>query len=270
MSNPIEEYQQEKTSAKEQRKKDELALWNRWKTQGQQPQHLEPLMKLYDPVLGQKMRAWRAPNVPESAFKKELETHLIKAFESYDPTRGAALNTHVEARLPKAKRYNNRYQNLAYIPEGQSGYIGKIQKAHDQLSEELGRPPTNDEIGDHIGLPGKRVGVIRASTKRDIPMGRSAGAENFDYSVGSEPTARGFEDQQIAVAQHILPEIFPNKPLIHEVFHYTFGTGGRPQILATGALAKKMKLTEPQVSRLKTQMGKELRKQFGLADKEEP
>lgn len=267
MNNPVEDYAKEKIAAKEQRKKHEVELWKTWKEGGEQPKHLQPLLKLYEPLLAQKVRLWKAPQVPESAFKAELQTHLIKAFQGYDPTRGAAINTHVEKRLEKAKRYNNRYQNLAYIPEGQSGMIGDIQRARDRLTDELGRAPTTDELADHVGVTPKRLDTIIKAVKRDIPMGRSGGAESYDYSSAGDRTGRGFEDQQIAVAQHILPTIFPNKPEMHEIFHYTFGTNNYPQILSTGELAKKMGKSEPQVSRMKTIMGNTLRQHMGLPEK---
>jgi hypothetical protein len=262
--NPFDEYMAEKAASVSKRKQQELDLWHQWKSNGEQPEHLQPLLKLYEPVVAQKIRKWKAPQVPESAFRAELQTHLIKALQTYDPSRGAALNTHVEARLPKAMRYNNRYQNLAYIPEGQSGHIGKIQRAQNQLTDELGRPPTTDELGDHLGMTPRRIDTILKSVKRDVPMGRSAGEEAFDYSAGADRTGRGFEEQQIAVAQHILPTIFPNQPHMHDLFHYTFGTNGYPQIQSTGDLAKRLNKSQSQVSRMKTQMGNTLRQHMGL------
>jgi len=263
--NPVEGYLQTKKAAPSKRKEHEVELWKRWKSEGEKPEHLEPLLKLYEPVLAQKTRAWKAPTVPESAFQAELTTHLIKALQTYDPSKGAALNTHVETRLPKAMRYNNRYQNLAYIPEGQSGYIGKIQRAQNTLSDELGRAPTVDELGDHLGLPPKRVATILKAVKKDIPFGRSAGPEAYDYT-NSANSQRGFEEQQLAVAQHILPSIFPNKPEMHDLFNYTYGTNGFPQVSSTSALAKRMGKSQSQISRMKTQMGTTLRKQMGYKD----
>ena len=264
MTTPVDDYFQEKTSAKEQRKKHELDLWHRWKTEGQQPEHLKPLLDLYEPVIATKVRQWKAPTVPESAFRAELKSHIVKAFDSFDPNRGAALNTHVEARLPKAMRYNNRYQNLQYLPEGQSGQIGKIQKARDQLQEDLGRHPTTDELADHLGMTPRRIDTILKGVKRDIPMSRSGGSESYDYAAGGDHTGRQFEEQQIAVAQNVLHDIFPKNPDMHALFHYTFGTSGFPQVHSTGELAKRMGKSESQISRMKTQMGTTLRKHMGL------
>jgi DNA-directed RNA polymerase specialized sigma subunit len=151
-----------------------------------------------------------------------------------------------------------------YIPEGVSGQIGKLQKARDVLSEDLGRMPTTQELSQHMGLPAKRIDTILNSVKADIPMS-SATDEGFDYGAG-EGVGRGFEDQQIAVASSILPKIFPNKPEFHTLFHYTFGTNDHPKISSTTALAKKMGKSQSQISRMKTTMGQVLRKHMGLED----
>lgn len=268
MGNPLEAYEQAKVAQKSQRKEHELTLWRSWKEGGEKPEALAPLLKLYEPVFSKKM-SWRAPMVPASSFKAELQGHAIRAFKSYDPTRGTALNTHVENNLIKAQRYNNKYQNTAYIPEGKSRYIGHIGRAKDALMDELNREPTNEEIHAHMlkdpdhdfrKLTPKLIGEIQKGQRRDVPAGMFAGADEFDYTPGSNVGGRAFEQQQIALAAEILPDIFPNKPDMHQLFHYTFGTGGYPQVLRTGALAKKMGKSESQIARMKTVMGRTLKK----------
>jgi DNA-directed RNA polymerase specialized sigma subunit len=267
MSDPLEDYKQSKEAEKAKRKKNELDLWQRWMDNGKKPEHLKPLLKLYEPVLAQKARQFRAKTVPESAFKAELQKHLINALEVYDPNRGAAINTHVENRLRKAMRYNNRYQNVAYIPEGQSGLIGALQRAQSELGEQLGREPTVNELSEHLGETPKRISTVLKAVKRDVPMSRSGG-ENYDYS-GGEHTGRQFEEQQIAVAQNILPEIFPNKPHLHATFNYVFGTNGYPKITHNGELAKKLGTTEQNSARWKTIVGDTLKKHMGLNAEED-
>jgi hypothetical protein len=266
--NPLEAYDQAKVAQKTQRKQHELDLWQHWRDNGEQPEHLAPLLKLYEPVFSKKM-AWKAPMVPAAVFKAELQGHAIRAFKSYDPNRGTALNTHVENNLIKAQRYNNKYQNTAYIPEGKSRYIGHISRAKDALTDELNREPTNEEIHAHMlkdpdhdfrKLTPKLIGEIQKGQRRDIPAGMFAGAEEFDYTPGSNVGGRGYEQQQIALAAEILPDIFPNKPVLHAIFNHTFGTNGYQKILRTGALAKKLGLSESQVARHKTVLGNTLKK----------
>lgn len=277
-ANPLEDYLETKEAAKEQRKQNEIHMWQNWMSNGQKPEHLQPLLKAYEPVFAQKVRAWKPKMVPESAFHAELQSHAIKAFQSYDPSKGAALNTHVIGRLKKALRYGNLHANMGYLPEGQSAFIGPITKARDILQEELGREPTAHEIhgqlqqdpdNDFRKLTPQRIETIQANMFRDIPMSRSAGQEGgYDYSSAAKPADHAFEEQQIAVAQNILPEIFPNKPEMHTLFHYTFGTNGHPQVHSTGELAKRMGKTSPQISRMKSVMGATLKKHMGLDEDE--
>lgn len=260
---PVDDFFEVKEAARTARKQNEIDLWKTWKDNGQQPHHLEPLLKLYEPNLRYKTKQWKAPSVPESAFKAELQTHLIKALESYDPNRGAAINTHVEQRLHKAKRYNAKNQNMAYIPEGQISHIAKIQKAHDLLSEDFGRAPTFTEIADHLGMSPKRVETIQKSIRRDIPGSMLENDPTRVTHIGA------YEEQQIEVAKNILPQLFPNKPEFHTLFNYSFGTNDHPQITSTGELAKKMGKSQSQISRMKTTMGNELKKRMGLSPKDE-
>lgn len=255
-TNPALDYLQSKEAAKEDRKKKELDLWHTWKTNGQKPEHLEPLLKAYEPNLNQKVRQWKAPNVPESAFKLALQERLINAFQTYDPSRGAALNTHVETRLQKAKRFNARHQNLAYIPEGQIEKISPINKAHDELQEELGREPTNAEIADHLGLTEKRVETVRKAQRKDI-----AGSS---FESDPVPKPSNFEEQQLAVAANILPTLFPGEPKMHQLFNHIYGTNEHEKITSTTALAKRFGTNLSQISRMKKRLGTTLQQRMGV------
>jgi DNA-directed RNA polymerase specialized sigma subunit len=254
--NPVAAFLECKTAADAARKERELGLWRTWKESGRAPEHLDPLLRAFAPLLQQKVQQWKAPAVSPGAFKAELQGQFIHALDTYDPTRGAALGTHVEIHLQKAKRYNNRYQNLAYIPEGQAAYIGRIDKAHDELSEDLGRAPTHDEVAERVGLTPARVARIQKARMRDIP------ASAFE----SDPTERAalYEEQQLAVAAHILPDLFPGRPDMQKLFNFTFGTNDHPKVTSTTELARRMGRNPSQISRMKTQMGTALRSRMGL------
>lgn len=237
MPNPVDTFLLEKRSAIQQKREQELKQLNLWQ-QTKKPEHLEPLIKAYEPLVAQKMRQFKAPTVNEAAFKAELQKHLIGAFESYNPDRGAMLSTHVENRLKKAQRYNNRFQNFAYIPEGQARYIGKINKATDELTDKFGRPPTHSEIGDHIGLPPKQVAKIVGAQRRDI-------------------AASSFESDPTEVAMHRDQEVmgllsFNLTPDEKKVFNHISGQEGARKISGTNEIAAAIGKSPSQVSRLRS------------------
>ena len=265
MADPITDFFEAKEAAKKDRKQNELELLSHWKDNGERPADLQPLLKLYDPVFNQKLRAWKPPNVPAAAFKAELQIHAIKAFRSFDPDRGAALNTHVENRLHKAKRFGNRGANLLYISENVASGIGKINKAREKLTEELGHAPSTQEIAHHIGMPAKRVQTTIDAQHFTVPMGRSAGEETYDYGSGSEATGHDFEDAQIAIAHQILPQLFPRQEH-RDVFLSIYGLDGHKQISGTGELAKHLGKSSSQIARAKTHIGNVLKAHMGFAN----
>lgn len=235
--NPVDEFLREKNAALTAKRENELSMLNTWR-KTKQPEHLEPLIKAYEPLVGQKLRAFKAPSVNEEAMRAELQKHLIGAFESYDPSRGALLSTHVENRLRKAQRYNNRFQNFAYIPEGQARYIGGIKRTQDELSEQFGRPPTHDEIADHMGISPKQVNKVLSSQRRDVPAS----------SFASDPTEIAMHRDQEVLS--LLPYNLNDEE--KKVFNHIFGQEGARKISSTNDIAKALGKTPSQVSRLRT------------------
>lgn len=236
--NPVDDFLLTKDAAMQQKRQDELNHLDRWRNNGKRPEDLDPLLKSFEPVFAQKVRQWRAPTVPEAAFRAQLQKHFIGALESFDPSRGAQLATHVENRLQKVKRYNLKHQNLAYIPEGQAMHIGRIQRAQDELTEEYGRAPTFDELGDHLGMQPKRVQKIVGAQRRDIP------ASSFENDPAETALQR---DQEVL-------ELLPYNLSADEktVFNHIFGRDGHQKITSTNDLAKKLGKSPSQVSRLRT------------------
>jgi DNA-directed RNA polymerase specialized sigma subunit len=195
------------------------------------------------------MKEWRPPSVPKSAFEAELTKHVIKAIETYDPNRGASLNTHVNHRIQKAKRYMVQQQNLARIPEEQAYRIGDIQRTQDELFEQFGRKATHAEIGTHLGMPEKRVTTIIKSMRRDIPSSR--------WESDPEVTQISQQSQR---EHEILPLIRDTlNPQEQQVFDHIYGHNGTPVISGTGQLAKRLGMSPSQVSRLKTSIGNKYR-----------
>lgn len=239
--NPFTEYKEFRQQESTTRKAREDSLWKTWKESSdhQKPQHLMPLLKAYEPVFNRKANEWSrgARAVQPAAFHAELQKQFINALHSYDPER-AALSTHVEMRLQKAKRFVGTHQNLAYIPEGQARFIGPIMKARDELNEQLGRDPTHDEIADHLGMTPKKVEQISKSLKKDIPASM----------LVSDPTAQA-SSREREVLDLLQFNLSPDEK---QIFDYIFGRNGMSVITSTNDLAKKVGKSAPQISRLKT------------------
>lgn len=243
--NPVEEFQAVRKTAVAKNQEKHLELWNAWKDNGQRPQELTPLMEAFRPKIIQKTREWRPPSIPEPVYHADLEGHLIKAFETYNPTK-AALSTHVENSLMKSLRYTYHNQNFAYMPEQQTRMIGKIDKAKNILEEDLGRPPTFEEIAKHMGKPLSQIKRVEQGRLKDIAVS----------TYESDPTEH-FSSRERELID-LLPEVLTNDE--KDVFKHIFHQDPSKRITSTNVLAQRLGKNAPQISRLKTSILKKMDK----------
>lgn len=237
--NPVEAHLDQKKEAAAKRRADELQHLELWKSTGDDT-HLQPLINAYEPVIANATRKFRAPSVPEESFRAEAVSLTVKAFGSYDPSRGTQLNTHVQNELRKLHRYNGKYNNAAYIPPEKARHIGHIDRAREHLQGELGRTPTNAEIASKLQLSTKLVNTIEGGRRNDIPT-----------SVFEEdPFESGSARHQEVLS--MLPQVLSERA--QTVFHHLYGdnkhqtpmSGSKPNL---GALAKNLGLSPSQLSR---------------------
>lgn len=236
---PVDEFLDDVVEKRASRKEQELAWIQQWQ-QSEDPEHLEPLLKAYTPIMETALRKYVPKTVQIEGARAQAKKITINALKGYDPARGAAPATHVTNQLQKLQRYTNQYQNFGFIPEGQTGQIGNIQRATDRLREDLGRDPTPAEIGQALPKPlsAKRVAQIAGNQRRDIPA--SAFEDDPDVHAISQ------NQQVLALLPYNLNEAEK------EVFEHLYGMNGREKIESTSALAKKLGKAPSQISRLKT------------------
>jgi DNA-directed RNA polymerase specialized sigma subunit len=250
--NPALEFLELRNKTASKKAEDDLALWHTWNQNGRSPEHLQPLLQRYEPLLKRRQREWSAGAraVSPSAFHAELQKQFINAADSFDPERGVAFNTHVQNRIQKAQRYRAKYQNVGYIPEAQAAYIGPLEQAQEELSDQFGRAPTHAELATHMGLPEKRVTSLVKSLRKDVP------ASQFESDPYGTATSR--ETDVIRLMQNR-----PHEYLNHEetqVFNHVFGVNGARKITDTTGLASQLGISQPKVSRLKTSIANKIKK----------
>jgi DNA-directed RNA polymerase specialized sigma subunit len=253
MSNPLEKYSEDREKRAAKQRADDHELWQTWKKDPGQ-HTLEPLMKRFDPVIGQRVSMWKAPNTSESALRAKLQGLALKAFETYDPNRGAGLNTHVQNTLKRGIRFTHQTQNLAYIPEAKVEKIGPIDMAIDALNEDLGRMPTASEIAAHMNqrlpkdkhITPRKVQEIQNQRFADFFETPKKGDENLDFDPVTHASPR--EQEVLALLR---PSLSADQ---QQVFDHLYGLNGKARTTSTGEIASKLGKSASQVSRLKKQI----------------
>jgi len=242
--NPVETALEFKKHAASRHEKD-MQVWQAWKADPT-PQNTRAALQRFEPVYRQKQKLWKAPGVNPNTFKAELQKQTLKAFESYDPTVGAAVSTHVENNLRRAQRLNTQLQNVGYIPEEQASHIGRIQRATDELRDELGRDPNPQELVNLVNtdLPKRRrltaskIQRIQQLQRKDVPASM--------FESDPNPVAAQREQEVMGLLRPAL------KPEEQTVFDHLYGQGGAQRMTSTTQLSKQLGLSPSKVSRLKS------------------
>jgi RNA polymerase sigma factor for flagellar operon FliA len=75
---------------------------------------------------------------------------LLNAFDRYDPTREAKFKTYAEYRIRGAML--DEIRSMDWIPRSVRDRITLLQRTCEGLQKRLGRPPSEEEIGEAMGL----------------------------------------------------------------------------------------------------------------------
>lgn len=213
----------------ENRQQQDLELWREWKKTNN-PQTLEKLLKRLQPLISREVSKWGA-TVPTAALESKGRMLTVEALQNYDPTRGAAIGTHVTSRLRKLSRHVYPYQNVVRLPENKQLMFHTVTVAQNNLYDSLGRDPTVDELADELKWSPRKV----TSFQRDF------GRKEFGESEG---TFLETDTEDSTLTDFYYHGLAPDdKKLFEDITGYG---GVRPKTNAQ--LRSKHKLTQGQLS----------------------
>ena len=130
-------------------KAKDTQLYNTW-NQTKSKRDMTNLVNHLSPLIYREVSR-AGGTLPLAALNAEAKTWTIKAIKTFDPSKGFALSTHVMNYLPKVRRMNYKYQHAARLPENMKLEFSKYNNALLNLSDELNRDPTEEEMASHLG-----------------------------------------------------------------------------------------------------------------------
>jgi RNA polymerase primary sigma factor len=162
---------------------------------------------------------------------------LTKAVERFDPDKGAKLSTYAVWWIKQSiKRALANQGKTVRLPVHLIEKIAKMRRVSLQMSDEVGREPTDDELGEELGIAGEKVARLRSIAMRpaslDAPIGDDDSTE-FGETVADEQAQTPFELLRTKNLHHDLGELVQvlddrEKKIILERFGLD---GGKPKTL---------------------------------------
>lgn len=231
--------------ARQTRADKDLEMWKAWKVDPT-PENLEPLLDNFQGTIRKSVNKFSAAPVPPEAVAGAANLAVLRGLNTFDPNRGASLNTHLTWHLKKLRSFVGKHQNMGRIPEHRLSNITTFQSAHDELLEKSGIPPDALTLAETLGWSVAEVNRMQSELRPDLIASKSLEVDR----LGDLDSAH--EDE---VLRYIYHELTPDQRTVYE---YSLGVHGKPKLKA-GQIAKTMGVSPAKVSRLRSQIDLKLR-----------
>jgi len=203
----------------------------------QTPKGNAAILKRLDPVIDKAVKTFAGRTDP--LLKSKARRITLSSLKTYNPSRGR-LQTHIYNQLRTMQRVAGQQTHIIKVPERVMLDRRTITRSQQELEDELGREPTDQELTQRTGFSLKRLSKIR----RYNP----AMSEGFFSGLGEGGFAPGVNRQDSSAwVQFVYDDLSPTDQKIME---WTLGLHGQ-SVLSNQDIARKLKRTPGAVSQRK-------------------
>src|SRR5258708_27964637 len=197
---------------------------------------------------------------------------LVKAVERFDPAKGGKLSTYGAWWIKQSiKQAMANQSKTIRLPVHLVDKIAKVRRVAMQMSEELGREPTDQELAEEIGISSAKVSQLKRVSIRpaslDAPISDDDSTK-FGEMVGDEDAQTPFElfrDKSMRDELSDLLEVLDARE--RKIIFKRYGLdGGKPKTLEE--VGKKFGVTRERIRQLQNIALSKLRR--ALSKKERP
>lgn len=184
-----ERARQQRYSQLRGRRGKEVQLYEKWEANGRRPEDLTPLLQSLDPMIEREAKRRMkglGGSMPMSSVKGELQRGTVRALETFDPTKGTQLHTHITGNFMRVTDFVAANRNPKYMPRRDVEKYQAFNNAKAGFKQEFGRDPTITELKQL--LPAWSAPTLK---KLDTGFGQEAftnmGSGTLEHDTGAQP-----------------------------------------------------------------------------------
>lgn len=135
--------------------------------------------------------------LPLSDLISEGNIGLMKAVERFDPNKGGKLSTYGSWWIKQSiKRALANQSKTIRLPVHMVDKIARMRRISGMLAESLGREPTDEELGEELGLPRRKLAMLKRASQRPTSLDEPFGDEergSYSEVIGDERAVNPFD-----------------------------------------------------------------------------
>jgi RNA polymerase primary sigma factor len=177
-------------------------------------------------------REYEDYGVPLLDLINEGNIGLMKAVERFDPAKGAKLSTYAAWWIKQAiRRALSNQSKTIRLPVHVGDKLLHMRRAAMKLQEELGREPTDEELGQQLQMTALRVAELRSAGTRpsslDAPIGGDDDSDQFADIVKDERADTPYQQLEGKTNTEMIRELIERLPEREAtILRYRFGLDG--------------------------------------------
>jgi DNA-directed RNA polymerase specialized sigma subunit len=223
----------------------EFEIWKKNPT----PENMGKLLDKAAPTLNSGVQSYAQGN---SAMKPHAKMLAIKAFKSYDPSKGTKLNTHLMTQLQPLSRIHKESTTAVHVPERIQADLYNMNQSYQKFQDQFNREPSDQELADHSGLSMKRLRHIRKHQGGEYIESQLTENDEGDEGVFYPGTEKPDHNQILMEYLH-----HDLHPIDQKILEWRTGYNGKSK-LSTNDIAKRLNLTPSAVSQRAARIAKQM------------
>jgi RNA polymerase primary sigma factor len=122
---------------------------------------------------------------------------LIRAAERFDVTRGFRFISYAVWWIRQCiLLYLTEQSRTVRLPVSKVHILARLQRQSEQLTQQLGREPTTDELGKRLQIPAKQVEWLRTLPTTRFSLDEPAEGEESEFDIGTLTGGSGLSSEE--------------------------------------------------------------------------